>query len=170
MFGGMERSLETYRIEAFSPNYLLRGQLSPLGELANFLNDRRREFIRLDEAEIVPLVGDRHLRPIHRATLIFNKRTLLVLTIVETADAIKTQVLVTKRPAVVYLGQLIVRGQLHVNVDASADDLLDDARDFYAVSEANVYHLHAATPAYAREAPLLFVNRARVQGYHLDEE
>lgn len=169
MFGGLERSRETYRIEAFSPHYLFRGQLSSLGELPHYLNDRRREFIPLDEAEIVPLVGDRQLRPIHRETITFNKRNLLVVSIVETADAIKTQVLVTKRPVVLYLGQLVVRGHLHVNVDASAGDLLDDARDFYAVSGASVYHLQAATPAHAREAPLLFVNRSSVQGYHLDE-
>jgi hypothetical protein len=170
MFGSLERNLETFRIEAFSPDYLVRAQLKPLGDLPNYLNDRRREFIPLDEVEIVPLVGDRHLRPIHRETFVVSKANLQVLTIVETGDAVKTQILVTKRPVVIYLGQMIVRGQLHVSAEASAMDLLDEARDFYAVTEANIFHLHSATPAYAREVPLLFVNRPLVQGYHLHTE
>jgi hypothetical protein len=170
MFGSLERSLESYRVEAFTLDYLLRGQLRPLGELPNYINDRRREFIRVEEAEIVPITGDRHLRPIHRETFIASKHNLLVLSLVEPGDAVKTQILISKRPVVLYLAQLIVRGQLHVTAEASEDDLIDDARDFYAVSEANVYHLHGATPAYAREVPLLFVNRPLVQGYHLHTE
>jgi hypothetical protein len=170
MFGSLERNLETFRVEAFSLDYLVRAQLKPLGDLPNYLNDRRREFIRLDEAEVVPLVGDRHLRPIHREAVVLSKPNLQVLTIVETGDAVKTQILVTKRPVVIYLGQIIVRGQLHVNAEASELDLLDEARDFYPVTEANIYHLNSATPAYAREVPLLFVNRPLVQGYHLHTE
>lgn len=170
MFGSLERSLATYRVEAFSANYLLRAQFKPLGELPIYLNDRRRDFVRFDEVEITALAGDRQMRAIHREMLSFNKRSLLVLAVVEPSQAEGVQILAAERPVVIYLGSLIVRGQLHVNIDASAEDLLDDARDFYPISEANVYHLHGATPAYAREVPLLFVNRRLVQGYHLHTE
>lgn len=170
MFGGLERSLATYQVETLSADYWVRGHFQPLGELAVFLNDRRRDFIRLDEVELVPMDADRQLRGIHRKTVNLHKHGLVVFSLAVAEEAQKVQILAAKRPVVFYLGSLIVRGDLHVNVDALDEDLLDETRDFHPVTGATIFSIkHAAAP-FAREVPLLFVNRAGVQGYHLHEE
>jgi hypothetical protein len=168
MFGSLERSLETYRVECFANDFLLRAQLTPLGELLVYLNDRRREFMHLDAVELQALTADRQLRPIQRDVLNVNKRTLLALSMLDDGEAQRVQVIAARRPVVFYLGPLIVRGQLHVNVDASADDLMDDSRDYYPISQANIFYVRATPPKYTREVPLFLVNRSLVQAYHSD--
>jgi hypothetical protein len=169
MFGGIERSLATFQVEVLSADFMLRGRFKPLGEMAVYLNDRRRDFIRLDEVELIPLVTDRALRGAHRETMNVNKHALLAISLTVAEEAQSVQVLASKRPVVFYLGPLIVRGELHANVDALYEDLLDDARDFHPVSGATIFSVRNATVPFAREVPLLFVQRARVQGYHLHE-
>ncbi|MDT8305330.1 MAG: hypothetical protein RRC07_05295 [Anaerolineae bacterium] len=170
MFGSLERSLATYRVELFSADYFMRAQFQPLGELLVFLNDRQREFVRLDEVELVSLTAERQLRAIQREAVSVNKRSVQVVSVPDAAEAERVQVIAAHRPVVFYFGPLIVRGQLHVNVEALPDDLLDDSRDFYPVSAANIYYMRAAAPQYTREVPLLFVNRQSVQTYHIQPE
>jgi hypothetical protein len=170
MFGRLERSLATYQVEALSADYCLRGHFQPLGELAVFLNDRGRDFIRLDDVELAPLTADRPLRAIQRKTVNLQKQTLLALCLTAAEEARNVQILSSKRPVVFYLGSLIVRGELHVNVDALNEDLLDEARDFHPVSSASIFPVRNVTATFAREVPLLFLGRASVQGYHLHEE
>lgn len=170
MFGGIERSLATFQVEALSAEYFLRGQFKPLGDLGVFLNDRRRDFIRLDDVELIPLVAGRQQRGVRREAVNVHKQTLLALSLTVADEAQGVQVLASKRPVVFYLGSLIVRGELHVNVDALDEDLLEDARDFHPVSKASIYCLQGGAAPFAREAPLLFVQRASVQAYHLYEE
>lgn len=170
MFGSLERSLATYGVEVFAADYLLRAQFKPLGELLVFLNDRQREFVRLDEVELLSLSAERQLRAIQREAVSVNKHSLLLISVPDGTQAERVQVIAGHRPVVFYLGPLIVRGQLHVNVDAVPDDLLDDTRDFYPVSDANIYYVRATAPKYTREVPLVLVNRRLVQAYHIQPE
>lgn len=168
MFGSLERSLDTYRVECFTADFHLRAQLTPLGELLVFLNDRRREFLHLDAVELQSLAADRQLRGIQREVLNVSKTNLMAVSVLDEAEAQRVQVIAARRPVVLYLGPLIVRGQLHVNVDASGDDLMDDSRDFYPISQANIFTVRATPPQYTREVPLFLVNRSLVQAYHGD--
>lgn len=170
MFGSLERNLATFHVEGFSADYLLRGKLTPLGEFLVYMNDRQREFVRLDDVELQALTADRPVRAIQREAVTVNKGGLLVVSVLEAAEAERVHVIAARRPVVFYLGALIVRGQLHINVDAPADDLLDDSRDFYPVSDANVYNLRATAAKHAREVPLLFINRPLVHAYHVEAE
>ncbi len=170
MFGGIERSLATFQVEALTADFLLRGLFRPLGDLGVFLNDRRRDFIRLDEVDLVPLAPDRQLRGVHREAVNVHKQTLLAISLTAADQAQGVQVLASKRPVVFYLGPLIVRGELHVNVDAFDEDLLDDARDFHPVSGANIFSIRNAAASFTRDVPVLFVQRTSVQAYHLHKE
>ena len=92
MFGGIERSLTTYQVEELSADYLLRGHFKPLGDLGVFLNDRRRDFIRLDRVELLPLTGESQLRSIHRETVNVSKQALLAISDFAAVTAHRTTV------------------------------------------------------------------------------
>jgi hypothetical protein len=99
-----------------------------------------------------------------------NKHTLLAISLTAAEEASGLHLLASSRPVVLYLGPFLVRGDLHVSVEAVADDLLDETRDFHAVSRAHIFPISIPAIEFAREAPLLFVRRGAVQGYHLYEE
>ena len=64
MFGNLERPVEVFQIEALSPNFLMRATLQPVGTLPVYLNDRHRDYLRLNQVEFEPLAAGRlHFRP-----------------------------------------------------------------------------------------------------------
>ena len=169
MFGNLERTRDTFRIEALTASYLLRAELKPLGEILVYLNDRRRDYVRFEEVELQPIAHARQMRGVKREMMSVNKPSLLLVSLPVAEEVAKVQLIESSRPVVFYLGAFIVRGKLHINLDASDEDMLDDARDFYAVSDASIFPLEklAATPS--RQVPLLFVNRPHVEAYHIHQ-
>lgn len=85
-------------------------------------------------------------------------------------DAQGEQLLASKRPTAFYVGTFVIQGQLHVNQDARDQDLLDETKDFFAISEASVYPINKVMTTPTRRVPLLYLSRTMVQGYHVVEE
>lgn len=169
MFKNMERALETFQIEAISSTYLIRASVKPFGELPTYLNDRRRDYVRIEEVELHSLSPNRQMRSVKRETMSVNKPSLYFLSLTVAEEVEKIQLMVSKRPVVFYLGSFVVRGQLHINPDASNEDLLDDARDFYPISDAGIFPLETLSIVPVQQVPLLFVNRPHVQAYHVHQ-
>ena len=170
MFGNLERTVERFRVEALSDSYLIQATLRPLGNVPTYLNDRRRDYVRFDEVELQPFTAGRQMRGVKREMMSVNKPSLLLVSLPVAEEAEKIQILDSKRPVVFYLGPFIVRGQLHINPDASNEDLLDDARDFYPVTDASIFALESVAATPNRQVPLLFINRLHVQAYHIHQE
>ena len=170
MFRNLERELETFQIEAISSTYLIRASVKPFGELPTYLNDRRRDYIRFEEVELQSLSTSRQMQGMKREVMSVNKPSLYFLSLTTAEEVGKVQLMSSKRAVVFYMGSFIVRGQLHINPDASNEDLLDEARDFYPISEATVFPLETLAVVPVRQVPLLFVNRPHVQVYHIHQE
>jgi hypothetical protein len=74
----------------------------------------------------------------------------------------------SKRPVVFYTSHFAIQGQLHANPDARDDDLLDDARDYAALSEVTLFPLRQlGATGLSRKAPLLLINQQHIQTYHV---
>lgn len=166
MFSNLERAVQTFTVEAVSVDFIYKSSLRPLGELPTFLNDKRRNFLRFDQVEVQPVAKDRLTAGVRRDYMIVNRDKLLLISLLLPEEAGRVQFLDTKRPVVFYMGPFVVQGNLHVNADTSDDDLLDDSRDFYPLSDASIFPVQAVASAPTRKVPLLFVNRPLVQAYH----
>ncbi|MCI0399253.1 MAG: hypothetical protein L0332_31355 [Chloroflexi bacterium] len=165
MFG--ELQLTTYQVEALLPDYLFRGDLQPRGSFLTYLNDRTRPYLVFGAGEMFPLAADRQVGGMKQNTLVVSKQLLALLSVLDEAQARDAQLLASKRPVIFHVGAFAVQGQLHVNADARDDDLLDETRDFFAVSEASVFPLKALGASLTRRVPLVFLNRLQVQAYHV---
>lgn len=167
MFANLEREIRVYQVEVLTGAYLFRARLEPFGELASFINDRRRTFISLHDVHIAPLDSQRRTTRVKRKEIIVNRGQILMVNLVESAESEDVQILAATRPTIFYLDQFAVEGQLHVNVDANDEDLLDEARDFYPVSEATIFPMITSASQPAQEVPLLFIRRAAVHAYQV---
>lgn len=155
------------QVEAVLSDFLLRGSLTPLGELLNFLNDRRRGAFTFAACELLPLSPERQLKGIKQDTLTVNRSQLVTLALLDEAQAAAERLLKASRPVVFYTAQFAIQGELHVNVDARDSDLMDDSRDFYPLSQATLFSLRPIAQPLTRQVPLLMLQRAQVQAYHL---
>ncbi len=162
-----ELSRPLLQVEAILSDFLLRGGLTPLGELPNFLNDRRRGVFTFEACELLPLAPERQVKGIKQEVLTINRGQLVTLSLLDEAQAAAERLLKASRPVVFYTAQFAIQGLLHVNVDVRDTDLMEDSRDFYPVSQATLFPLRPIAQPITRQVPLLMLQRAQVQAYHL---
>jgi hypothetical protein len=85
-------------------------------------------------------------------------------------DAQNEQLLATTRPVAIYTGFFVIQGQLHVNADARDQDLFDETKDYFAMSDASIYPIKKVLTPPTRNVPLLYLSRALIQVYHVVEK
>jgi hypothetical protein len=168
MFG--ELQLKTFQAEVILEDYLLRAKLQPRGSMLVYLNDKQRAFLPFEEAEICPLAVERQVNSIKQPVIVVNKRYLKLLLLTSGEEAQREQLLASKRPVTFYTGIFVIQGQLHVNADARDQDLLDETKDFFAMSDASIYPIRKVLTPPTRHVPLLFLSRSLVQVYHVVEK
>ncbi len=168
MFG--ELQLKTFQAEVILEDYLLRAKLQPRGSMLVYLNDKQRAFLPFEEAEIYPLAVERQVNCIKQPVIVVNKRYLKLLLLTSGEEAQREQLLASKRAVTFYTGIFVIQGQLHVNADARDQDLLDETKDFFAMSDASIYPIRKVLTPPTRHVPLLFLSRSLVQVYHVVEK
>lgn len=162
----MEFQLPTFTIEAVTSHFLLRGNFQPRGEFFTYINDRRYLSFNFAQAEFSPMPSGYRLNVIKQESLNINWRMVTYIGLTAAADLERIQFLQSKRPITFYTDLLAIRGNLHVNLDAHENDLLDETRDFLAVTAAAVYPMRSLATKPTRELPLMALNRHHVLGYH----
>lgn len=165
MFRDIE--LPTFRVEAILQDYLLRADLQPRGDLLSYLNDRNWEFITFRNGELHALADDRRVGAMPQEMTTVNKRRLSVLSVLDKEQAATLQFQITTRASVFYFDHFAVQGKLHVPPDAPDEDLLDEMHDFFSVSDAVLFPIRPMALQPAKEVPVLLVNRAMIQTYHV---
>lgn len=165
----MELNLTSFVVETITPQFLLRGNFEPRGDLFFFLNDRRHLFFHFSDVIFRPALADYQVNAIQRPSMNISWRQIIYMALLETDDVKDLQILQSKRSVVFYTDMLAIRGALHVNPDAHEQDLVDETRDFVVVTEATIYPLRPMKSTPTQKAPLLALNRHHILGYHLDE-
>lgn len=166
MFGKVQLTIETYKVEVVTADYFFNARMQPLGNFVTYLNDRRWQYLRLDEAELFPLAVDRQLRGLKRDMVSLTKRYVNFVSVIEEEEGKRVQILQSHRPVIMYLDKFVIQGNLHVNADAKNDDLMEETRDFFAVTEAVVFPIRPVASIPTRKVPLLFISRPQIQLYH----
>jgi hypothetical protein len=164
MFG--ELQLKSLTVEIVLEDYLVRAKIQPRGAMLVFLNDKQWPFLPLEEAEIYPLAVERQINAIKKPNIVINKQYLKFISLTVDEEARGEHLLASKRPVAFYTGVFVIQGQLHVNQDARPQDLLDETKDYFAMSEASIYPIRKVLTAPTRRVPLLYLSRSLVQAYH----
>jgi hypothetical protein len=164
----LELQLPTYRVEMMLPDFWVRAGFKPLGPMLSYLNDRTRSSVRFEEIELMPLAPDKQVGCIKQPKVTVDKKSLVLVSVPDQADSGSVQLLQSKRPVIFYTSHFAIQGQLHINPDARDDDLLDDGRDYAALTEVTLYPLRQlGTTAVTRKTPLALINQLYVQTYHV---
>jgi hypothetical protein len=164
MFGQLQ--LKTIQVEVFLEDYMIRAKIQPRGAMLVFLNDKQWPFLPLSDAEIFPLAAERQVNSIKQPSVVINKKYLKFICLTDPEESKDEQLLASKRAVAFYTGAFVVQGQLHVNQDARDQDLLDETKEYFAMSEASVYPIRKVSTSPTRHVPLLYLSRPLVQAYH----
>lgn len=163
----MELNLPVYQVEVAMPNFLLRGEFQPRGDMLVYLNDQSYGYLRFDNALLQTLSADCQVPHIRQSSMALNRRLIAYVALLESEAGERMQLLQTKRTTVFYTDWCAIRGDLHVSTEARDDDLLGQTRDFFALSNASVFPLRPVTATPAAKVPLVMVNRHALSAYHV---
>jgi hypothetical protein len=163
----MELTLPVYQVEVAMPSFLLRGDFQPRGDFLIYLNDRSYSYLRFDDATLLTLSSDYQIPHVRQSSMTLNRQLMTYVAIMQEEQAERLQILQTKRAAVFYSDWCAIRGNLHVSSEVRDDDLLGQARDFLAVSNASIFPLRTVTAAPTAKAPLVMVNRHALTACHV---
>lgn len=164
MFG--ELNLPTFNVEISTSAFLFKGEFEPKGDMLIFLNDDRYAVIRLDEAKLYSLANEAKIRGVKQPMIAVSKKEIMAVSILTTEDFEKVTLLASKRPFVMYTSTYAIRGNLHVNSDSRDDDIFDETKTFFAISDASIYPIHTTRQYPTVKVPVLFLNQNQVYAYH----
>jgi hypothetical protein len=165
VFGNIE--LATFTVEAILEDYLVKGDLKPRGPFLQYLNDENWSYIPFNNCELAQLNPDRKVGAIRQELVSLNKEQLAIVSVLHVPESADLQMVATKRPVLFYVRNFAIRGCLHVSEDVPDEDLLDETRDFYGVSNASVYPMAPVATSPTSSVPLLAINRTVIQAYHI---
>ncbi len=165
----MDIQLATFSVEVVVSQFILQGQMQPRGELFTYLNDRRYLSFPFKDAKMIPMTDGYRIGALKQAGININWPMITYIALRDEGDLERIQFLQSKRPVAFYTDTIAIRGQLHVNLDAHENDLLDETRDFLAVTQAAIYPLRALTNKPTQRVPLIALNRRQILGYHVYE-
>ena len=163
----MEIQLPTIKIEAITPQFLYRSMLQSRGELFTFLNDRRYLTFHFTEAAFSPIATGYRVSTLKQTSINVPWRNIIYIALLNKEDLEGVQLMQSGRPVTFYTRDLAIRGDLRVNLDAYENDLLDEQRDFFAVTDASILPLHSLAVTPAPRVPLLALNRHQIESYHV---
>ncbi len=166
MFGKGKIELPTFRVEVVTAGLMLRAMFQPKGDLLIYLNDRRYDVTRLDDVEMFPIMPDAQVKGMKQGMMAVAKEHITAIALLEQERVGNVMMLAAKRPFVAYTDWFAIQGDLHVNADARDDDVFDETKDFFAITDAAIYPLRALRKAPTRKVPLVVLNRHAVYAYH----
>lgn len=164
MFG--EIKLPTFKIELLLPGHIARAEYEPKGDLVIFLNDPRYSVLSCTDVVYVPIMPDAQVRGTKQPVMALNKSFVNVISVLEEDKVEKVNLLVTKRPIHLYTMWYFIQGQLHVNADARDDDLFDETKQFFGMSNVTIAPIRSVRKAPTRQVPLIAINRQAIVAYH----
>ncbi|MGB3713800.1 MAG: hypothetical protein WA996_05150 [Candidatus Promineifilaceae bacterium] len=153
------------RIEAVLADYTIRGELRSRGNIAIFLNDRNYPTFSLFDCELYPLAADRRVETVRQDLITIEKREVIAVSVLDERALENAQLTVSKRKVIVYSGRFAIHGLLHVPADAPDEDVLDEKRDFFGITEGSIYPLAPVGTNPFTSSPLILVNRQTIQAY-----
>lgn len=160
-----EIQLTSISVEIVLTDYTIRGVMHSRGEILNFLNDRNYPTFSIYDCELHPLAADRKVEMIRQDVVTIAKSKVVLVSVLDKSMTKSTTLTTSKRKVTLYCGQFAIHGLLHVPADAPDEDIIDEARDFFGMTEGSIYPLMpVGTEPYA-DAPLMLVNRQTIEAY-----
>lgn len=148
------------------PGYQITGQIEPIGPWLDWLNARDKYTLPVQAARVYPLDGA-PVATTERAVVHLNRADVRLIHLPERAAGDSVHMLRNAQAAILHLGPVICRGDLHMGADATLATFMDDLPGaFFPVTNAQLFTTTTLPVPLPRQADLILVNRAQVQVYY----
>jgi hypothetical protein len=160
-----EITRQRYNATVVLPGFEVIGQIEPIGPWTDFLNSKDKYVLPVLSARVLPF-GGAATTP-ERPQAHVSRNEVLLLYLPDRASHSTVYMLKTILLAILHAGPLVIRGEIHLGVDATLATYLDDLPgNFFPLTNAELFSTQALPVPLPRKADLVFLNRARLQLYY----
>jgi hypothetical protein len=154
-----------YNATVVLPGFEVVGQIEPIGPWVDFLNSKDKHVLPVLSACVLPF-GGAATTP-ERPQIYVSRNDVLLLYLPDRASHSTVHMLKTVLSAILHAGPLIIRGEIHLGVDATLSTYLDDlVGNFFPLTNAELFSTQPLPVPLPRKADLIFLNRTRLQLYY----
>jgi hypothetical protein len=147
------------------PGFEVVGQIEPIGPWIDFLNSKDKHVLPVYTARVLPF-GGAATAP-ERPQVYVSRTEVLLLHLPDRAAHSTVYMLKNVQSAIAHAGPLVIRGEIHLGVDASLATFVDDLPgNFFPVTNAELFSTQALPVPLPRKADLIFLNRSQLQLYY----
>ena len=159
---------EGLAVRVFTPDYVLGGYVAPTGQaFLGWLNNVNQRAIVLTRAQVMGLAPDSVVPAFSPSEVTLSKSRIVALDLMDADGRRSIQLAPRRAPAAIYLGNLLVRANLHPTGDMPVANLFNVmGGEFFSVSEAEI---HMAVPARdfgPAQAEILLISQRWVDFFH----
>jgi hypothetical protein len=160
-----EIKLSRFSATVVLPGFEIVGQIEPIGPWIDFLNSKDKHVLPVHAARVLPF-GGAATTP-ERPQVYVRRADVLLVHLPDRASHATVHMLKNVQSAIAHAGPLVIRGEVHLGVDASLATFLDDLPgNFFPITNAELFSTLALPVPLPRKAELIFLNRAQLQLYY----
>jgi len=151
----------------YASEYILQGQLEPLGHLLDDLDDPSKTGLLLHDAYIHPLVADSTLQPFSLERITANKTDFQLVYLCKAEQREELTLMKRTEMMIVYTSRFVIRGHFHMGGETRLRDFVDGITStFLGISDATIYPLFEPSVDIPKSYPLLLINKNQIRLYH----
>ena len=158
--------IKGYGAEVLTQDYLLTGDLVPLGPLLSFLNVADRGAVMLKDVNAAGLSEGNTAQSFHAPELIVSKNEIIAIRLLDPVTPGTVQLLPRRERLLVFTPRVVIQADFHCGPDTRANDLFEATPGRWAPASNAFVHplLHTRVPLF-ESASVLLVNKRHIRMY-----
>jgi hypothetical protein len=155
-----------YKVEVFTPQFLLAGTLEPVGSLMPYLNNADRNNLLLKQVSATPIETTLSLPTFTADELWIPRKELIAVRFMDTLSPDTMPLLSHKEKIRVFLPHIVVQGTFSRGADTKMHEIFDViSGDWVACVDAQIYPLYPTKCQISRDAPRMLIIKRYIQFY-----
>jgi hypothetical protein len=148
------------------PTFEIGGQIEPIGPWLDFLNNRDKTIITVYSAHVMPIGASTPPGP-EQPQVHINRAEVCVICLPDHAAHESVYMLKSVQTAVVHIGPIVCRGELHIGADKTVATYVDELPGgFFPITNVELFSTIALPAPLPRKADLILANRAQLRLFY----
>jgi hypothetical protein len=155
-----------YKVEVFTPQFLLSATLEPVGTLMPYLNNADRNNILFKQVTATPIDVTTSLPTFTADELWIPRKEIIAVRFLDPISSETMPLPPNKEKLRVFLPHIIVQATFSLGQDTRLYEIFDAVSgEWMAAKDAHIFPLHPTRCQIARDAPMMFIVKRHIQFY-----
>jgi len=164
---GIQFALQRHQVQILGRKFQFAGEMEPLGQVLDFLNNENRSTFPVYDVTIHPVGPSGPLAAITRPEITVSETELGFIFFLDSDYRQQVPVLRNSDRVIAYTPHAVLRGNFHRGAETRLGDMFDTLQGaFFAMTEVSIFFTTELAAPFPKQVDLLIINRFYVNLYH----